>query len=116
MTRVRAWFKAVALFSRHAPPLPRHAPEWTDEDAQQLSGFLGSATGRKLDALILIQQANQNASAVQRGQPWACGFATGWRACVAWLIGLSADSRPQQGTGETVRDEGAADLLERLAP
>jgi len=67
-------------------------PKWLDEDEKAWTAFLGTPTGRKLSLILLNLTLRQNASAVMKkpeGLAEACGYAKGFRGCVATLESLA---------------------------
>ena len=68
-------------------------PKWEDEDEKAWTGFLSTPTGRKLSLILLDLTLRQNASAVMKKQDVladACGYAKGFRGCVATLESLAS--------------------------
>ena len=68
-------------------------PKWEDEDEKAWTGFLSTPTGRKLSLILLNLTLRQNASAVMKKQDVladACGYAKGFRGCVATLESLAS--------------------------
>lgn len=69
-----------------------HEPAWKEEDEKAWTGFLASPTGAKLSLILLNLTLRQNSSAVMKKQEAladACGYAKGFRGCVAVLESLS---------------------------
>jgi hypothetical protein len=97
-------------------PLRPVAPEWLPEDAARLAAWLNSESGRKLVVLLQHYEQHQNASAVMRATPWACGFAAGWRAMVAWQMTLAASLPPEAQASQGSTQEGREELLEKYSP
>jgi hypothetical protein len=67
-------------------------PKWQEEDEKALTAFLGTATGKRLSLILLNLTLRQNASAVMKkpeGLADACGYAKGFRGCVATLESLA---------------------------
>ena len=67
-------------------------PRWLDEDEKAWTAFLGTPTGRKLSLILLNLTLRHNASAVMKNGDRlaeACGWAKGYRGCVATLESLS---------------------------
>ena len=67
-------------------------PAWLDEDEKAWTAFLGTPTGKKLSLILLNLTLRQNSSAVMKeGQKLAdaCGYAKGFRGCVATLESLA---------------------------
>jgi len=68
-------------------------PKWEDEDEKAWTGFLSTPTGKKLSLILLNLTLRQNASAVMKKQDVladACGYAKGFRGCVATLESLAS--------------------------
>ena len=68
-------------------------PKWEDEDKKAWTGFLSTPTGKKLSLILLNLTLRQNASAVMKKQDVladACGYAKGFRGCVATLESLAS--------------------------
>ena len=68
-------------------------PKWVDEDEKAWTGFLSTPTGKKLSLILLNLTLRQNASAVMKKQDVladACGYAKGFRGCVATLESLAS--------------------------
>ena len=67
-------------------------PKWLEEDEKALTAFLGTPTGKRLSLILLNLTLRQNASAVMKkldGLADACGYAKGFRGCVATLESLA---------------------------
>ena len=67
-------------------------PAWLEEDEKAWTAFLGTPTGRKLSLILLNLTLRHNASAVMKNGDRlaeACGWAKGYRGCVATLESLS---------------------------
>jgi len=88
-------------------------PKWEDEDEKAWTGFLSTPTGKKLSLILLNLTLRQNASAVMKKHDVladACGYAKGFRGCVATLESLasqklnSAVSGYGDGSDELVAD------------
>ena len=68
-------------------------PKWEDEDEKTWTGFLSTPTGKKLSLILLNLTLRQNASAVMKKHDVladACGYAKGFRGCVATLESLAS--------------------------
>jgi hypothetical protein len=68
-------------------------PKWEDEDEKAWTGFLSTPTGKKLSLVLLNLTLRQNASAVMKKPEAladACGYAKGFRGCVATLESLAS--------------------------
>ena len=88
-------------------------PKWEDEDEKAWTGFLATPTGQKLSLILLNLTLRQNASAVMKKPEAladACGYAKGFRGCVATLESLASQKLnsaiPGYGDGS---DEPVAD-------
>jgi hypothetical protein len=82
--------KAILAFIRNQEWIEE--PKWEDEDEKAWTAFLGTPTGKRLSLILLNLTLRQNASAVMKeGQKLAeaCGYAKGWRGCVAVLESLA---------------------------
>ena len=82
-------------------------PVWLEEDEKAWTAFLGTPTGKKLSLILLNLTLRQNSSAVMKeGQKLAdaCGYAKGFRGCVATLESLATQKLnsaiPGYGDGE----------------
>ena len=67
-------------------------PKWEDEDEKAWTGFLSTPTGQKLSLILLNLTLRQNGSAVMKKSEAladACGYAKGFRGCVATLESLA---------------------------
>ena len=88
-------------------------PKWEDEDEKAWTGFLSTPTGQKLSLILLNLTLRQNGSAVMKKSEAladACGYAKGFRGCVATLESLASQKLnsaiPGYGDGS---DEPVAD-------
>lgn len=88
-------------------------PAWLEEDEKAWTSFLGTPTGKKLSLILLNLTLRHNASAVMKSGDRlaeACGWAKGYRGCVATLESLATQKLnsaiPGYGDGE---DEPVAD-------
>jgi hypothetical protein len=88
-------------------------PKWEDEDEKAWTGFLSTPTGKKLSLILLNLTLRQNATAVMKKPEAladACGYAKGFRGCVATLESLASQKLnsaiPGYGDGS---DEPVAD-------
>ena len=82
--------KAILSFIRNQEWVDE--PKWEDEDEKAWTAFLGTPTGRKLSLILLNLTLRHNASAVMKNHDRlaeACGWAKGYRGCVATLESLS---------------------------
>ena len=80
-------------------------PKWEDEDEKAWTGFLSTPTGKKLSLILLNLTLRQNASAVMKKHDVladACGYAKGFRGCVATLESLASQklNSAVQGYGD----------------
>jgi hypothetical protein len=103
--------KAILAFIRNQEWVDE--PKWEDEDEKAWTAFLATPTGRKLSLILLNLTLRQNASAIMKNHDRlaeACGWAKGYRGCVATLESLatqklnSAISGYGDGTDEPVAD------------
>ena len=81
--------RAIMAFIRHQEWVDE--PKWDTEDERALTGFLGTLTGKKLSLILLNLTLRQNASAVEKDTnslAEACGYAKGFRGCVATIESL----------------------------
>ena len=88
-------------------------PAWLEEDEKAWTAFLGTPTGKKLSLILLNLTLRHNASAVMKSGDRlaeACGWAKGYRGCVATPESLATQKLnsaiPGYGDGE---DEPVAD-------
>ena len=82
--------KAIIAFVRNQEWVDE--PQWLEEDEKAWTAFLGTPAGRKLSLILLNLTLRQNSSAVMKeGQKLAdaCGYAKGFRGCVATLESLA---------------------------
>jgi len=82
-------------------------PVWLEEDEKAWTSFLGTPTGKKLSLILLNLTLRHNASAVMKSGDRlaeACGWAKGYRGCVATLESLATQkinsAIPGYGDGE----------------
>ena len=83
-------FRAILAFIRNHQWVDE--PAWLEEDEKAWTAFLGTPTGRKLSLILLNLTLRHNASAVMKNGDRlaeACGWAKGYRGCVATLESLS---------------------------
>jgi hypothetical protein len=81
--------RAILAFIRNQDWV--NEPKWDTEDERALTGFLGTLTGKKLSLILLNLTLRQNASAVEKDTnslAEACGYAKGFRGCVATIESL----------------------------
>ena len=89
--KVMRKLKAALAFIRDQEWI--NEPKWVDEDEKAWTGFLSTPTGKKLSLILLNLTLRQNASAVMKKQDVladACGYAKGFRGCVATLESLAS--------------------------
>jgi hypothetical protein len=82
--------KAILSFIRNQEWVDE--PKWEDEDEKAWTAFLATPTGRKLSLILLNLTLRQNASAIMKNNDRlaeACGWAKGYRGCVATLESLA---------------------------
>jgi hypothetical protein len=103
--------KAILAFIRDQEWV--NEPKWEDDDEKAWTGFLSTPTGKKLSLVLLNLTLRQNASAVMKKPEAladACGYAKGFRGCVATLESLASQKLnsaiPGYGDGS---DEPVAD-------
>ncbi len=105
------FLRAFISFSRNYEWVEE--PKWLEEDEKAWTSFLGTPTGRKLSLILLNLTLRQNASAIMKNHDRlaeACGWAKGYRGCVATLESLatqklnSAISGYGDGSDEPVAD------------
>lgn len=96
---------------------PIRKVDWTDADSAGLRAFLQGSVGKKLIGSFREMEAHQNASAVltKDRHEYACGFAAGFRAALAWAISLSVISTPQAAELNDDQPSTEAELLESLS-
>jgi hypothetical protein len=67
-------------------------PKWNEEDEKAWTAFLGTPTGKRLSLILLNLTVRQNSNAIAKeseGLADACGYAKGFRGCVATLESLA---------------------------
>ena len=82
--------KAILAFVRNQEWVDE--PKWNEEDEKAWTAFLGTPTGRRISLILLNLTLRQNSSAVMKeGSKLAeaCGYAKGFRGCVAVLESLA---------------------------
>lgn len=82
--------KAILAFIRNQEWVDE--PKWEEEDEKAWTAFLGTPTGKRISLILLNLTLRQNSSAVMKeGQKLAdaCGYAKGFRGCVAVLESLA---------------------------
>ena len=83
--------RAILSFIRHQAWV--NEPKWNSEDERALTGFLTTPAGLKLSAILLNLTLRNNASATEKDSEalaLACGYAKGFRGCVAVLESLAS--------------------------
>lgn len=83
--------KAILSFIRHQEWV--NEPKWEEEDEKAWTSFLSTPAGQKLSLILLNLTLRQNASAVTKKPEAladACGYAKGFRGCVATLESLAS--------------------------
>ena len=80
-----------------------------------LTQFLASAAGQKFARRLNDTSNAINAGSTQKGTPWACGFACGYRALAA-DIGSMTLPAASPDTGDYEADEPGGVDLETLSP
>ena len=82
--------KAILAFIRNQEWVDE--PKWEEEDEKAWTAFLGTPTGKRISLILLNLTLRQNSSAVMKeGSKLAeaCGYAKGFRGCVAVLESLA---------------------------
>lgn len=81
---------------------------WNEQDRRALASFFNTGIGKKLHATIVNQSFAHDASATQQRDSleWACGFASGYRACIASIQNLSANASPQESENDESNQTG----------
>ena len=67
-------------------------PKWLEEDEKAWTAFLGTPTGKRLSLILLNLTLRNNASAITKNADRlaeACGWAKGYKGCVATLESLA---------------------------
>jgi hypothetical protein len=83
--------RAILSFIRHQAWV--NEPVWNSEDERAWTGFLTTPAGLKLSAILLNLTLRNNASATEKDSEalaLACGYAKGFRGCVAVLESLAS--------------------------
>ena len=81
--------RAILSFIRHQEWV--NEPKWNSEDEKALTGFLTTPAGLKLSAILLNLTLRNNASEKDsEALALACGYAKGFRGCVAVLESLAS--------------------------
>jgi hypothetical protein len=96
--------KAILSFIRNQEWVDE--PKWEDEDEKAWTAFLATPTGRKLSLILLNLTLRQNASAIMKNHDRlaeACGWAKGYRGCVATLESLATQ---KLNSATTLNDGG----------
>ena len=82
--------RAILSFIRHQEWI--NEPKWNSEDEKAWTNFLSTPTGKKLSLILLNLTLRQNAAAVMKKEEAlaeACGYAKGFRGCVATIESLA---------------------------
>jgi hypothetical protein len=82
--------KAILSFIRNQDWVDE--PKWEDEDEKAWTAFLGTPTGKRISLILLNLTLRQNSNAVMKEGAKlaeACGYAKGFRGCVAVLESLA---------------------------
>jgi hypothetical protein len=82
--------KAILAFIRNQEWVDE--PKWEEEDEKAWTAFLGTPTGRRISLILLNLTLRQNSNAVMKEGAKlaeACGYAKGFRGCVAVLESLT---------------------------
>ena len=82
--------KAILAFIRNQEWVDE--PKWEEEDEKAWTAFLGTPTGRRISLILLNLTLRQNSNAVMKEGAKlaeACGYAKGFRGCVAVLESLA---------------------------
>lgn len=98
------WLRAVYNAARHVQWSDE--PEWTEDNARELTAFMRSPSGIRLAAILRNMTIRQDSSAVAKGNLTACGFAVGFRAAVAVIDSLGIGAAHPAARGD---EEGAAE-------
>jgi len=99
--------KAILAFIRNQEWVDE--PRWEEEDEKAWTSFLGTPTGRKLSLILLNLTLRHNASAVMKNHDRlaeACGWAKGYRGCVATLESLATQ---KLNSATTLNDGGESE-------
>jgi len=87
--------RAIVAFVRNQTWVDE--PKWSPEDAKELTHFLQSSAGKRFSRILLNLTLRQNSSAVQKkpdALAEACGYAMGFRGCVATIESLTSPTSP----------------------
>ncbi|NBW15586.1 MAG: hypothetical protein EBR82_47130 [Caulobacteraceae bacterium] len=99
--------KAILAFIRNQEWVDE--PKWEEEDEKAWTAFLGTPTGRRISLILLNLTLRQNSSAVMKESPKlaeACGYAKGFRGCVAVLESLATQ---KLNSATTLNDGGESE-------
>ena len=99
------------------PVPPEAEPEWAPAHREALAAFLRTEAGHAMLAHLRWVDLRTTAYAVYSDpvkREFRCGYAAGFRATVSYVMTLSTP--PAANAGPEQDGDGAADLLERLAP
>lgn len=107
--------KAWAVFKQHLL-MEDHAPAWDEDNAEQLEAFFKTHTGQRLVTFLNHQEAYHNSGAVLtvRDPQYACGFAAGYRGCVAELFSKTQRTTADQRTNPQLEQDLAEAGLSHL--
>lgn len=94
----------------------REVAPWLPADSESLSSYLASIPGRRLVQRLRNRSIEHNASAVQSGDRWDCGQASGYMLALADLYSLSVNGEPESPENEDLPREGVEEFLARMAP
>jgi hypothetical protein len=89
---------------------------WSAEDANRLSAFLHTGTGRKLTRRLRNSALALNAQAVQQADGWRNGQAAGYMLATADIQTLSARDALRDAPTTEEAAIGADGSLDHLAP
>lgn len=87
---MKRFIRAFLAFNRNYSWVDE--PRWVEEDEKAWTSFLSSPTGKKLSLILLNLTLRNNATAIMKNEKAlaeACGWAKGYRGCVAVLESLS---------------------------
>jgi hypothetical protein len=95
----------------------REVEPWDKDDAEQLSAYLRTRSGKRLAQMLRNASITISGKAMQNGgTKWECGQASGWQQCAAYLTTLSATWEPESQEIDEDSVEGVDALLERMRP
>lgn len=96
---------------------PQSEVQWSPGDAAALAAFLKTPSGAVLIEHLRWVDLRTTAHAVyghNQSREFRCGYAAGCRAAISYMVTLS--TLPAADAGTEQAEDGAAALLERLAP